>query len=317
MGPPQRPAKLTLITGPRLKPFGLWIEQLLAESTGKQGTGIVPIVGEPLGAAAVYGDDRLFVRLRLHGGDPEEHDRDGKVERLRAAGFPIVTINLKEPAAIGAEFVRWEIATATAGAILDINPFDEPNVQQAKDATRALLARYEADGKLPQPAAQVSGDGVALLRRRHLAEARMGATDARPPRPVLDASRHDREITPTCPSTRPPGARGRPRGDPRPHPRGHDVRLRAAIPTPPASSTRAGRTQVFITSRRIRPDADPRREIQPGRSSWLSPSDFASLEATGRQVVPAPRPRRPRQSRRPSTSSSRRRRLMSHRRDTP
>lgn len=154
--------KLTLITGPRLKPFGLWIEQLLAESTGKKGTGIVPIVGEPLGAASVYGDDRLFVRLRLHGGDPEEHDRDGKVERLRAAGFPIVTINLEEPAAIGAEFVRWEIGTATAGAILDINPFDEPNVQQAKDATRALLARHEADGTLPRPAAQVSGDGVAL-----------------------------------------------------------------------------------------------------------------------------------------------------------
>jgi transaldolase / glucose-6-phosphate isomerase len=154
--------KLTLVTGPRLRPFGLWIEQLIAESTGKQGTGIVPIVVEPLGPASVYGHDRLFVRLRLHGGDPEEHDRDGKMERLRAAGFPIVTINLKEPAAIGAEFVRWEIATATAGALLDINPFDEPNVQQAKDATRALLARYAADGKLPAPAPQVTGDGIAL-----------------------------------------------------------------------------------------------------------------------------------------------------------
>ncbi|MGH7319009.1 MAG: bifunctional transaldolase/phosoglucose isomerase, partial [Candidatus Rokuibacteriota bacterium] len=153
---------LTLITGPRLRPFGLWIEQLIAESTGKRGTGIVPIVGEPLGPASVYDDDRLFVRLRVHGGDPEEHDRDGKVERLRASGFPIVTINLKEPAAIGAEFVRWEIATATAGAILGINPFDEPNVQQAKDATRALLARYAAEGRLPEPSPHVAGDGVAL-----------------------------------------------------------------------------------------------------------------------------------------------------------
>jgi transaldolase/glucose-6-phosphate isomerase len=154
--------KLTLVTGPRLRPLGLWIEQLVAESTGKAGTGIVPIVGEPLGPATVYGPDRLFVRLRVHGGDPEEHDRDGKMERLRAAGFPIVTINLKEPAAIGAEFVRWEIATATAGAILDVNPFDEPNVQQAKDATRALLAQRAGAGALPAPLPQVTGKGLTL-----------------------------------------------------------------------------------------------------------------------------------------------------------
>lgn len=159
--------KLTLVTGPRLRPFGLWIEQLLAESTGKKGTGIVPIAGEALGLPQVYGDDRLFVRLRLHGGDPEEHDRDGKMERLRTAGFPIVTINLKEPAAIGAEFVRWEIATATAGAILGINPFDEPNVQQAKDATKALLARFAVEGKLSVPTAHVEADGFSLTCDRH------------------------------------------------------------------------------------------------------------------------------------------------------
>jgi transaldolase/glucose-6-phosphate isomerase len=154
--------KLTLITGPRLRPFGLWIEQLVAESTGKRGTGLVPIVGEPLGSAGVYGEDRLFVRLRVHGGDPEEHDRDGKVERLRASGIPIVTIRLRDASAIGAEFVRWEIATATAAAILDINPFDEPNVLQAKDATRALLGRYAAEGRLPEPAPHVTVDGVSL-----------------------------------------------------------------------------------------------------------------------------------------------------------
>lgn len=154
--------KLTLITGPRLRPFGLWIEQLIAESTGKRGTGIVPVAGEPLGTPELYGDDRLFVRLRLHGGDPEEHDRDGKVERLRAAGHPIVTIRLANPAGIGAEFVRWEIATATAGAILGINPFDEPNVQQAKDATKALLGRHAAEGRLPAPAPQLTVDGIGL-----------------------------------------------------------------------------------------------------------------------------------------------------------
>ncbi len=154
--------KLTLVTGPRLRPFGLWIEQLVAASTGKRGTGIVPVVGEPLGPPEAYADDRLFVRLRLHGGDPEEHDRDGKVERLRAAGFPIVTIRLHEPLGLGAEFVRWQIATATAGAILGVNPFDEPNVLQAKESTRTLLARYAAEGTLREPAPQVRGDGLAL-----------------------------------------------------------------------------------------------------------------------------------------------------------
>jgi len=154
--------KLTLITGPRLRPFGLWIEQLIAESTGKRGTGIVPVAGEKLGEAEVYGDDRLFVRLRLHGGDPDEHRRDGLVERLRAAGHPIVTIRLLEPLGIGAEFVRWEIATATAGAVLGINPFDEPNVQQAKDATKVLLKEYTATKRLPVPSPQATVDGVRL-----------------------------------------------------------------------------------------------------------------------------------------------------------
>jgi hypothetical protein len=147
--------------------LGLWIEQLIAGSTGKKGTGIVPIAGETLGMPEVYGEDRLFVRLRLHGGDPEEHDRDGKMERLRAAGFPMVTINLKEPGAIGAEFVRWEIATATAGAVLDINPFDEPNIQQAKDTTKTLLTQFTVKGNLPTPVAQVEANGLSLVCDRH------------------------------------------------------------------------------------------------------------------------------------------------------
>src|SRR3989441_796760 len=158
--------KLTLITGPRLRPFGLWVEQLIAESTGKNGTGIVPVAGEPLGSPEAYGEDRLFVRLRLHGGDPEEHERDGKVERLRAAGHPIVTIRLGEPLGSGAEFLRWEIATATAGAILRINPFDEPNVQQAKDATKALLKQYVAEKRLPSPAPHLTVDGLGLTFNR-------------------------------------------------------------------------------------------------------------------------------------------------------
>jgi len=132
--------KLTLVLPPKLEPFGLWVEQLIAESTGKNGVGVVPIAGEPLGAPSAYGDDRLFVHVR-------SDDRAIQVGRA-----PVIEIDWPEPAALGAEFVRWEIATAVAGAILGINPFDEPNVQQAKDATRKLLDEYTRTGRLPQPA---------------------------------------------------------------------------------------------------------------------------------------------------------------------
>ena len=138
--------KMTLVLPPRLEPFGLWVEQLVAESTGKHGVGIVPIVGETLGVPGVYATDRFFVRLRL-ANDPDEDRRDLAVQALARA--PIATIDFPEPAALGAEFVRWEVATAVAGALLGINPFDEPNVQQAKDATGGLLSRYQAEGRLP------------------------------------------------------------------------------------------------------------------------------------------------------------------------
>ncbi|HEY3042430.1 MAG TPA: hypothetical protein VGJ39_00290 [Vicinamibacterales bacterium] len=143
--------KLTLLLPKALEPFGLWVEQLVAESTGKQGTGVIPISGEPLGQPADYGSDRFFVRLRLHGSYAEEM-RDTDVRELKAAGAPVGEIDLPEPSALGAEFVRWEVATAIAGALLRINPFDEPNVQQAKDATRVLLDSYIATGSLPVPA---------------------------------------------------------------------------------------------------------------------------------------------------------------------
>lgn len=140
--------KLTLVAPPIFEPFGLWVEQLVAESTGKDGRGIVPIVGEGLPPSSAYGTDRLFVRLRLRN-EPDEDERDRRMTRLSRAGAPIVHIDVPEPAALGAEFMRWEIATATAAALLRINPFDEPNVQQAKDATRALLDAYLASGRLP------------------------------------------------------------------------------------------------------------------------------------------------------------------------
>jgi glucose-6-phosphate isomerase len=154
--------KLTLILPPALEPFGLWVEQLIAESTGKNGHGVVPIAGEPLAPPSAYGNDRLFVRLRIHGSFEEEM-RDAEVRDLKAAHAPVAEIALPEPAALGAEFVRWEIATAIAGALLHINPFDEPNVQQAKDATRTLLDRFKSTGKLPiAPPDRTTPEGLAL-----------------------------------------------------------------------------------------------------------------------------------------------------------
>jgi hypothetical protein len=151
--------KLTLVVPPLLEPFGLWVEQLVAESTGKQGVGIVPVAGETLGTPEVYGDDRMFVRLRLEH-DEDEARRDRAMARLAAA--PAATISFAEPAALGAEFARWEIATAVAGVLLGINPFDEPNVQQAKDATGVLLNKFKSEGRLPAGTPDLTRDGIAF-----------------------------------------------------------------------------------------------------------------------------------------------------------
>ena len=158
--------KLTLLVPDRLASFGLWVEQLVAESTGKHGKGVVPITGEP--ASARYGDDRVAVMVSLAGdasATPREH-----------ADLPTATIEMKEVAALGAEFLRWEIATAAAGVLLDINPFDEPNVQQAKDATRALLDVYAQQKRLPMPEPTASFKGVRLATSRAAEEARPGAS---------------------------------------------------------------------------------------------------------------------------------------------
>jgi glucose-6-phosphate isomerase/transaldolase/glucose-6-phosphate isomerase len=153
--------KLTLLLPPALEPFGLWVEQLVAESTGKQGKGVVPIAGEQAGRPEDYAADRFFVRFRMHGS--QATGADGDLLDLKATGAPVAEIDVPEPAALGAEFVRWEVATAIASALLGINPFDEPNVKEAKDATSALLRDYVSTGSLPALAPDlVTNTGVTL-----------------------------------------------------------------------------------------------------------------------------------------------------------
>jgi transaldolase/glucose-6-phosphate isomerase len=148
--------KLTLLLPPRLAPLGLWIEQLIAESTGKHGQGIVPIAGETLEAPP--GADRVAVAVRLDGVGVDDHVLD----RMRAARVPLMIIDMPRVDDLGAEFFRWEVATATAGRLLDINPFDEPNVQEAKDATRKLLDAYTSRGELPRPEPHLTYDGIEV-----------------------------------------------------------------------------------------------------------------------------------------------------------
>lgn len=146
--------KLTLAFPARLGSLGLWVEQLVAESTGKRGKGVVPVVDEP--RASVRGGDRLLVSSSL--GD--EHPEDLDLDLVTAQGVPLVSLQVPEPMAIAAEFLRWEVATATAGFLLAINPFDEPNVQQAKAATRTLLDAYAEGGRLPVPEPDARLGGV-------------------------------------------------------------------------------------------------------------------------------------------------------------
>jgi len=139
--------KLTLVLDPSLATLGLWIEQLIAESTGKEGKGILPVNGESLGGPEVYGNDRLFVSITL---GALANETKSKLEALAAAGHPIVYRRVENLYDLGAEFFAWEFATAVAGWRLGINPFDQPNVQEAKDATKELLSSFERRGRLDE-----------------------------------------------------------------------------------------------------------------------------------------------------------------------
>ncbi len=152
--------KVTVLSGPGLEDFGAWAEQLIAESTGKGGKGLIPIDGETVGAPAVYGKDRVFVHLSItNRPDPQA----AKLAALEAAGHPVVRITMANPYQLGQEFFRWELATAVAGAILGIHPFDQPDVEASKIATRGLTDAYEKSGSLPGETPILVDGGVKLF----------------------------------------------------------------------------------------------------------------------------------------------------------
>ena len=194
--------KLTLVIEPRAASLGGWIEQLVAESTGKHGVGIVPVVGETLGDPGVYSDDRVFVRLSSGTDAAWDRSTGAALDALAEAGHPVIELELATgggavgagaaAGALGAEFFRWEFATAVAGAVLGINPFDEPNVTESKDNTKRVLEMFRETGSVPAPEVlategplSLAGDAplrltakrtddMATELRRHLARTRQG-----------------------------------------------------------------------------------------------------------------------------------------------
>jgi transaldolase/glucose-6-phosphate isomerase len=168
--------KVTIVASPPIASVGLWIEQLIAESTGKEGRGILPVAMEPLGAPDTYGHDRLFAYLRTASGfDPQQ---DAALEALAAAGHPVVRFDLPSPAHLTGEFFRWEVATAVAGHFLGINPFDEPNVQESKDNTKRILGEFEQSGKLPELTPALTAGTMRLFAADATAQVVEGASTA-------------------------------------------------------------------------------------------------------------------------------------------
>ena len=166
--------KLTLVASPGIHDLGAWLEQLVAESTGKQGKGVIPVDREALGAPDVYGNDRLFVYLCLD--NAADASQEAAVEALEKAGQPVVRIAVADPNDLGQEFFRWEIATAVAGSILGINPFDQPDVGASKIATRALTDEYEQKGSLPEESPILKQGDISIYTDANNAAALSGKT---------------------------------------------------------------------------------------------------------------------------------------------
>jgi glucose-6-phosphate isomerase len=156
--------KLTFFTSPEIYDLGAWLEQLIAESTGKQGKGITPVDREAIGPPEVYGNDRVFAYVRLKGSADAsaQADLDAKVAALEAAGQPVVTFEIEDLYEIFGQFFTWEMATAVAGSVIGINPFNQPDVEAAKIETRALTDEYEKTGKLPERQPVLSEAGIEL-----------------------------------------------------------------------------------------------------------------------------------------------------------
>ena len=152
--------KLTFVMSTGIYTFADWVEQLLAESTGKEGKGLVPVVREYIHTPESYGHDRLFVHMTL--ASEMNHSVQQRLEILEAAGHPVVRFELADPYDLGKEFFRWEVATATAGALLGINPFDQPNVQESKDNTSRLLGQYRAQGRLAEEGPVAEYEGIQV-----------------------------------------------------------------------------------------------------------------------------------------------------------
>lgn len=169
--------KVTLLASPGIASLGTWLEQLLAESTGKQGKGLVPVDAEEVAAPEAYGNDRFFVYTRLESAPDEAQDR--AVERLQKAGHPVVRISLRDPYDLGQEFFRWEVATAVAGSILGINPFDQPDVEASKVATRKFTSQIETTGSLPPEKPIFADNGIALYTDEQNAKALAQAAGGR------------------------------------------------------------------------------------------------------------------------------------------
>lgn len=150
--------KVTLIISPPVSYFGAWVEQLIAESTGKEGKGILPVSGETVSSPDKYGHDRLFIYLRLNGDDTY----DASVQALRDDGRPVIRLDLRDQYDLCGEFFRWEMAAVIAGMCLGINPFDQPDVESAKVLAREMVAAYQMDGKLPRLTPDFQSEGISV-----------------------------------------------------------------------------------------------------------------------------------------------------------
>ena len=312
--------KVTLVLSEKIRALGSWIEQLLAESLGKDGTGLVPVADEPLGAPDVYGDDRIFVSIVLEG----DTTHDAALAKLSDAGHPVLRLTLKDPMDLGAEFFRWELATATAGAVLGVNPFDEPDVARGKEQTSTLLTEWRRSRRLPEWPSDVEEDGLVLMTKSnkkptsvskglaaHLAQAvpgdylaiqaylhadagRVADPPGDPGGPARPAAHRDHgRLGPALPALDGPAAQGRAHERPV-HP---DHRGRPGRPGHPRrglrildSQGRPGAGRSPESARRSAPGhpASPHRQAVPGPAAAPADGPGTDQEALTRMTTPTP-----------------------------